>query len=157
MSMDYWAGGMYGVMLDRIISDKALIREMINAYDAAYNTDEVQLIESVDEWEQATYLPRYRKILAKHDISDFENDAGRFVEMAFKDVLLQNVPGYRKVARYGSIFRVPQDAFCEFDPDSTLLYGVGVYALPLEKNNRRARIPAEFCAEAEMILWTTGG
>lgn len=157
MSMDYWAGGMYGIKLDTIITDKELISEMINAYDAADRQDEDLIIEDVDFDEKTIYLPRYRKILAKKTLAEFEDYPGKFVELAFKDVLLQHVPGYRKVTRHSHIFRVPQDAYCDFDPDDTLLYGVGVYALPLEKNSRRAKLPPEFCAKADMHLWVTGG
>lgn len=158
MSFHYYPAGVFGIRVEDLFPAD-LAKEISAAYCAAMLHDDEELIEGLaHDTEEPVYKERYRRVMQRHQLSEFEDDPGDLVRIAFGAECEKYIPGYRKMFRFAGFYRVDGDAMtCDDCEEGDVLFGIGVYQFPLERNFKRAKVPAEFSEKARMMLWVVGG
>jgi hypothetical protein len=158
MSWHWYPCGVFGVKVADLFP-KELADEITAVFNAAENYDDEDLVEGREhDSEEPVYKPRYKAVLARYDLNEFEGEPGDFVTRAFRAECDKYIPGYRKMLRYAGFHRVDSDALsCDECNGGDVIFGIGVYQFPLERHFKRAKIPVEFSSKAKMMLWVVGG
>ena len=156
MSFNYFVSGMYGVDIEELFP-KSICVEVYAAWSAAQNNWDENLRVRAPCENLTKYQDRYAKILATRKLSEFADNPEDFVAGAFKKDCEQYIPDFKKICKFTHFARVDGDSLGGSVLPDTILFGIGMYSFPLERNYKRAKLPKSFMDQAAMLTWVTGG